>query len=61
MITVEKAKNKVCIWNVLLDKKIVGEIRFSALDVNYRYFSKGQKVGGDPFDSLKDVIASLGD
>lgn len=59
MVKVKTAKNKVGVWDVLLDKKIVGEIRHLFDEDKFQYFPKGQKEGGEKLNSLNAVINSL--
>ncbi len=59
MIKVEKAKNKINIWNVFLDNKRVGEIRYLINEMKYQYFPKGAKEGGQKCERLAAAILSL--
>jgi hypothetical protein len=44
-------------WKVHLEGKPIGEIRRSK--AGYQYFPKGQKEGGDIFESLHECKRSL--
>lgn len=51
------AKGRTTRWNARLDGKIVGQIR-RELD-GWKYFPKGQKIGGEAFKDLSACQASL--
>lgn len=55
-IEVKKVANKP-VWNVVLEKKIVGKIQFE--QSKFQYFPKGSHLGGEKFDHLGSCINSL--
>ena len=47
-----------CPIGVSLGKQMVGEIR--KVDGGYQYFPKGQRTGGEVFQTVSQVVKSLG-
>jgi hypothetical protein len=60
MIEVQKVPNKPE-WKVKLERKVIGKITFTAGEAQpYQYLAGGtKKFGGERFERLEEVIASL--
>jgi hypothetical protein len=50
-------KNGKTIVTVKLEKKIVGAIK--PVESGFKYFPKGQKTGGEKFETIAQVMNSL--